>query len=49
MRFLWIIAAFALGNFFWQALTEQNWHEALKLSFFQATPVFYIWFFKVKP
>lgn len=38
-RAIGLIIGFTLGNFGWQAFQDQQWKEALKLSFFQAAAV----------
>lgn len=47
MRFIWIIVGFAVANFLWALLFGQNWGEASKISFFQASAIAYVWFFGV--
>ena len=34
-----LILGFTLGNFGWQAFQDQQWKEALRLSFFQAIAI----------
>lgn len=44
---LW--AAMAAGNFFYQALTKENYLHAAELGFYQLTAILFIWFMIIRP